>query len=143
MNEKEIRFFYEDTKFRLRQTSKIRNWIYQVIKSKGYSLESLNYIICSDSFLLEINKTHLKHNFLTDIITFPLAEEPLSIEADIYVSIDRVRDNASGLKQSLKDEIHRVLIHGVLHLLGQGDKTSEEKDQMRKKEDLCLSLRDF
>lgn len=143
MNEKEIRFFYEDTKFRLRQTSKIRNWVYQIIISRGYALEALNYIICSDAFLLEINKTHLNHNYLTDIITFPLSEDPGSIEADIYVSIDRIKDNASQLNQSLKDEIHRVLIHGVLHLMGQGDKTPEEKDRMRKKEDLCLSLRDF
>ena len=136
-----VHFFYEDTTFRLTQTRKTSAWIKEVISREEYFLKELNYIFCSDIFLHEINKTYLGHHTYTDIITFDYSEKNShEIEGEIYISVDRVKENAVTYQKTFHQELHRVIIHGVLHLLGYGDKTGEEQKEMRKKEEACLSL---
>jgi rRNA maturation RNase YbeY len=137
---KALAFFYEDTSFKLTSRKKIRKWIEQVIHEEGYALNHINYIFCSDAYLLDINTTHLQHDFYTDIVTFDQSSDDKEIEADIYISVDRVADNANDRHIPFDKELARVMIHGVLHLLGYNDKTEEEKKQMREKEDSCISL---
>ncbi len=137
-----IRFFYEDVSFKLTNPQKTINWVTNILKLESAELLNINYVFCSDQYLLEINKSRLGHNFLTDIITFDQSDTP-ALEADIFISIDRVIENAAGEKVDLDHEIHRVIIHGVLHLLGFTDKTESQKSEMRKKEDSCLSLYPF
>jgi len=143
LKEESIHFFTEDTSYQLRQRSEIRSWLKSIAKKEKYSILELNYIFCSDEYLLQINKDFLDHDYYTDIITFDNSEVRGKIEGDIFVSIDRVRDNAQQQKTSLKDELHRVLTHGLLHLTGYKDKTSEENKTMRKKEDTALASRTF
>ena len=139
----DIQFFNEDVSFRLQGSRNTGKWIAAVIKKEGYKLTHLNFIFCSDEHLHSINKRYLNHDTFTDIITFDNSEADGSLEGDIFISIDRVRANAADFRKAFKEELHRVLIHGVLHLLGYGDKSSREKSTMRKKEDAYLSLRTF
>jgi probable rRNA maturation factor len=104
-------------------------------------INEINYIFCSDSYLLSLNKGFLKHNTLTDIITFDNSEGTGSMEGEIYISIERVKENATKYDVSFEDELNRVMIHGILHLLGYKDKKPSEKALMRKKEEAYLSLR--
>ena len=134
-----IYFFKADIAFRFQGKSKISNWIKKVVKREGGNFVSLNVVFCSDDYLLNINRDYLKHDYLTDIITFDYSEAK-KISGEIYISIDRVRDNANGLKLPFEIELRRVIIHGVLHLLGYKDKTASQKKVIRKKEDECLSL---
>ncbi len=143
MKEESIKFFTEDTSYQLRQRSEIRTWLKNIAKKEKYSILELNYIFCSDEYLLQMNRDFLDHDYYTDIITFDNSEVSGKIEGDIFISIDRVKDNAQQQKTSLKDELHRVLVHGLLHLTGYKDKTSKEQEIMRKKEDSSLSLRRF
>lgn len=136
-----IRFFYEDVKFRLSKTTDIRSWIKQVIILEHRTSGELNYIFCSDSELGGINSQFLNHDTYTDIITFDAKEEDGQIQGDIYISIDRVKENASKFKTEFTSELHRVMIHGVLHLVGYTDKTKSAKQMMRAKEEAYLSLR--
>jgi rRNA maturation RNase YbeY len=136
----EINFFNEDIDFALENSTVISNWIAQIIESNSFTISQLNYIFCSDNYLLEINRTYLSHDYLTDIITFDNSDEANVIEADIFISIDRVRDNAQNLGTNFSTEFNRVLIHGILHLLGWDDKSQEDKAEMREKEEACLSL---
>ena len=136
----EIHFFTEEINFSLHNPAKIKKWIKAVIKAENHSLESLNYIFCCDEYLLVKNIEYLNHNTYTDIITFDNSEGD-ALEADIFISIERVKENADNLNISFKDELDRVLIHGVLHLLGYGDKGTTQKKLMREKEDSYLSLR--
>ena len=136
-----IRFFTEDVSFSLDKKDKTITWIDQVLQKEGYRAENINYIFCSDNHLLALNKQYLNHDTLTDIITFDNSEQGKNIEADIFISIERVKENARSLKKDFADELHRVIIHGLLHLLGLKDKTEVEKQEMREKEDACLSLR--
>ena len=136
-----INFFYEDTPFKLQQTKKIKTWIKKVISLEDHSLKELNYIFCSDTYLHKINVTYLGHDTYTDIITFEYKEQKSpTIEGEIYISVDRVKENAATYQKTFKEELHRVIIHGVLHLLGYRDKSAKEKKEMRKKEEACLSL---
>lgn len=135
-----INFFNEDIAFHLSNKTLIRTWIAQVITDHNKYLKSINYIFCSDDFLLSINKKYLNHNTYTDIITFNQSGSPDYIESDIYISIARVQENANRLKISFTNELHRVMIHGVLHLLGLKDKGKNEKIEMRKSEDHYLVL---
>jgi rRNA maturation RNase YbeY len=112
----------------------------KIFKNEDKRLFTLNYIFCSDDYLLEINKTHLQHNYYTDIITFDLSVAPGEIIGEIYISTDRVRDNAVSLGVSIKDELHRVIFHGALHLCGYKDKSPKHLKEMRAAEDLYLSL---
>ncbi|HZV44640.1 MAG TPA: rRNA maturation RNase YbeY [Saprospiraceae bacterium] len=107
-------------------------WIKEVIEEEGYELARIDYIFCSDEFLLEVNRTHLDHDFYTDIITFPLNPNP--IIAEIYISLDRVRENATSYSVSFEDELMRVIIHGILHLCGYDDHEEADIAFIRKKE---------
>ena len=131
-------FFFEHRKFSLENRIKLRVFIESIFKKKKKRLSSINYIFCSDKRLLEINRQFLKHDYYTDIITFDLSETD-STQAEIYISIDRVKDNAKLLDVSFKSELHRVILHGALHLCGYGDKTKAEKFEMREKEEFYLS----
>ena len=143
MLEENIDFETEDIHFELTNYQQVKAWISQVIHNHNYELEALTFIFCSDDYLHKINVEYLDHDTLTDIITFDNADEEGTIEGDIFVSVERVKENAAELKIPFEDELHRVLIHGVLHLLGHDDTTPELKAAMRKEEDKCLSLRSF
>lgn len=136
-----VRFFTEDISFKLPNPQRTRNWIKRAIRSEGFQLGDLNYIFCSDSYLHQINLEYLNHDTYTDIVTFDSSEETGVISGDIFVSVDRVRENAKSLKVKRDDELHRVIIHGVLHLVGYRDKKKSEKLLMRGKEDAYLTLR--
>lgn len=136
-----IHFFYEDVDFRLTSIRNTKSWLKAVIKSENKKLGELNYIFCSDVFMAGVNLQYLNHSTLTDIITFDISENVLLIEGEIYISIERVKENSIKFKASFDQELRRVMVHGVLHLLGYSDKTSQQKKLMRKKEDAYLSLR--
>ena len=135
-----VQFFTEDIAFELKEKASLSEWIKQVIKDHEHSVGEINYIFCSDDYLLQINKDHLNHDYYTDIITFDNSDESHMIETDIFISVDRVRENSSNQNVSYELELRRVMIHGILHLLGFNDKTDEQKKRMREKEDACLSL---
>ncbi len=122
------------------QQSKLSNWIIKCIRELSKKkLDELNYIFCDDSYLLSINKKFLKHDTLTDIITFNYNTDNY-INGEIYISIERVRENAIQLSQNFDIELKRVIIHGVLHLIGYDDKSREDKAKMREQEDYCITL---
>lgn len=143
MLEENIAFESEDIHFELTNYQQVSAWIKQVIHNHDYQLGELTFIFCSDDYLHKINLEYLDHDTLTDIITFDNADDEGTIEGDIFVSVERVKENAAELKIPFEDELHRVLIHGVLHLLGHDDTTPELKAAMRQEEDKCLSLRNF
>ncbi len=135
----DINFFFEDLdEISLSKDMDIQ-WIDSCIKKYSKKTGDLNFIFCSDSYLLQINKQYLKHNYFTDIITFDSCENNL-ISGDIYISVDRVVENAEKFKVSFFNELHRVMIHGVLHLLGLNDSDEEEKAVMREAENECLNF---
>lgn len=136
-----IHFFSEDISFSLEEEEEAVSWIENILDQEKQVSKSINYIFCSDNYLLKINQDYLDHDTLTDIITFDNSEEEGKIEADIFISIDRVKENAHSLDKTFNEELHRIIIHGLLHLAGYNDKTDEDKTEMRKKEDACLSLR--
>lgn len=136
-----VRFFSEGISFKLRHSRRTALWIKETIAKEGYALGELVFIFCSDEHLISINVDYLNHHTLTDIITFDNAEQTGEISGDIFISIDRVKENAPKFNSSFEDEVHRVIIHGVLHLIGYSDKSKAQKNQMRKKEDAYLSLR--
>ena len=115
-------------------------WITSVIEARGGKLGDLTYIFCDDEYLHEINVAYLQHDTLTDIITFPFAEFP-TVSGDLFISTERVRDNAAEFGQSFTDELHRVIIHGVLHLCGQSDKGEDQQAEMRQLENWALAER--
>ncbi len=129
-------------KFELVNQEQISSWVNFVLDEEGKELGEINYIFCDDDYLLDINVKTLKHNALTDIISFDYSLGNV-VSGDVYVSYDRVRDNADNLGVSVVDELHRVMIHGVLHYCGYKDKSDDEKALMRSKEDYYLSLRTF
>ncbi len=128
--------------FELQNEMQLADWIKFVIHQENRRLGEINYIFCDDSYLLDINIKELKHNTLTDIISFDYTVGDV-VSGDIYISTERVHENAEDLKNSFSEELHRVIIHGVLHYCGYKDKTDEEKSEMRSKEDYYLSLRTF
>lgn len=138
-----INYYSEELEFELQQADSVTGWISQVIEDESKGLSVLTYIFCSDDYLLTINKKHLDHDFYTDVITFDYSDGSPTLSGDIFISIDRVKDNAKQLSVSLNNELHRVMVHGVLHLCGYKDKTDEEEKEMRMKEDHYLSLRAF
>jgi probable rRNA maturation factor len=135
-----VNFFIEEIDFSIPHPRKLATWIRKAVKSENHQLEELNYIFCSDSYLFNLNRGYLRHNTLTDIVTFDNSELEQKIEGDIFISIDRVRENSQEFKTIFDVELRRVMIHGVLHLVGYSDKSPEQKAQMRKKEDVYLSL---
>ncbi|WOK06204.1 rRNA maturation RNase YbeY [Imperialibacter roseus] len=135
-----ITFFSEDVSFKLSSPNKVRRWIKEVIHLEKHTLSEISYIFCSDDYLHNMNVQYLNHDTLTDIITFDNSEQEELIEGDIFISVDRVKENATQLNLPFDTELHRVMIHGILHLCGYKDKTSADNELMRKKEDACLSL---
>ena len=138
-----IQFFEEDITYTLKQKTAIRQWVTETITAEGYKLKELTYIFCSDSYLLQINQQYLNHDTYTDIITFDNSDIAKTIVGDIFISIDRIRENAQKFSHSEADELHRVLIHGALHLLGYKDKSQADKKKMTLKEDFYLNKRSF
>ena len=138
-----IHFFSEDISYTLKQKLLVRNWINQTILAEGYRLEELSFIFSSDEYLLKINREYLNHDSYTDIITFDNSEAEKLIKGDIFISIERIRENAGKFNVNERDELHRVMIPGTLHLLGYPDKGKEAKKVMTTKEDHYLSLREF
>ena len=134
-----IRFFFENKSVALRDRTRLKSFIISLLKKEGKRVESVNYIFCSDKRLLEINRTFLKHDYYTDIITFDLSESD-KVSAEIYISLDRIRDNAKTVGTTIQSELHRVIFHGALHLCGYRDKKKEEVRIMREKEDQYLKL---
>jgi probable rRNA maturation factor len=139
MNEN-INFFFEDLTEPNLDYQKISVWLSSLIKTHGYKLSEINYILCSDEYLLGVNQEHLNHDYYTDIITFDNSDEEGTIESDIFVSMERVEDNAKEHKEEFSTEIIRVLAHGVLHLLGFKDKTEEDAAEMRIQEEKAIVL---
>lgn len=135
-----VSFFSEDIDFKVVNPLKTKKWIKNASFSEGYEVSQLNYIFCSDEYLLEINKQYLDHDYFTDIITFDNSEEDKELEGDIYISVDRVRDNAETFHTDFDSEMRRVLIHGLLHLVGYEDSSEALKTAMRAKEDEYLRL---
>lgn len=137
-SESKVYFFFEKRGFALENRGKLKTFIESLFRKEKTALQSINYIFCSDKRLLEINKTYLKHDFYTDIISFDLSAGPKKV-AEIYISIDRVRENAQINGVSLKNELHRVVFHGALHICGYKDKSRKEREVMRAKENAYLS----
>ena len=129
-----INFYFEDIEEFQLDLPKSRKWIKNSISNEGRQSGDITFIFCSDDYLLEINKQYLDHDYYTDIITFDYVEGDV-ISGDIFISIDRVRENAATFGVSFVNELNRILIHGVLHLLGYKDKSDEEKKLMTSKED--------
>ena len=138
-----VHFFTEDITHTLKEKNHIRNWIKQTIAEEGKKLKEINFILCSDNYLLEITQNYLKHDTFTDIITFDNSESGVFITGDIFISVERIRENAQKYAASERDELHRVIIHGALHLIGYTDKTKAHKNIMSSKEDLYISKRTF
>ena len=138
-----IYFFCEDITFPTPPLKSTRSWLIEVANRENRTIGSLNYIFCSDSYLLKINREYLGHDTLTDIITFDNSESDEIVEGDVYISVQRVRENAAEFKVAFAKELARVMVHGLLHLLGYKDKSAHQKRMMRKKESSYLSLREF
>ncbi len=138
----EVSFHSEQTDFSVSNEPQIKGWLEEVCRKEGKTLDEVTIIFCSDNYLLEVNRTHLNHDYYTDIITFDYSESSL-ISGDLFISIDRVAENAKELNIPMLDELHRIIVHGTLHLLGYTDKETEAKQQMTAKEDYYLSLRTF
>jgi probable rRNA maturation factor len=137
-----LELVFEDVSFFDLQDSKILDWYNQVSLQEDKQLGDVTIIFCSDEYLLEVNRQHLDHDYYTDIITFDYSDFPL-ISGDLFISIDRVKENATDFKVSFEHELHRVIIHGFLHLCGYLDKTEEDGFLMRSKENHALSLIGF
>lgn len=141
---KDISFFSEDIEFTLKDKAKVRNWIGNTIKSEGFKrIGELSFVFCSDAYLLDINKQYLDHDTYTDIVTFDSSEDEDLIAGDIFISVERTQENATKFGVSDRDELHRVIIHGVLHLCGFLDKKKEDKELMTAKENEYLATREF
>lgn len=134
-----IYFSSENTHFDLKGKMKVKKWISDIIKAQHKKVGDISYLFCDDAYLIEVNRTYLNHDTYTDIITFDYVEGDL-ISGDIMISVERVEENAKLFNTTFDQELHRVIIHGVLHLLGQGDKSDAEAVQMRKKEEAALVL---
>ena len=139
----QITFFEEDIQYKLKDKTKVRQWIKGTIAAEGYQLDELTYIFCSDAYLLQINQQYLDHDTFTDIITFDNSTEKKTVTGDIFISIDRIRENAAKFNQTVANELHRVIIHGVLHLLGYKDKSAADRKKMTLMEDKYLDKRAF
>lgn len=133
-----IAFHQQNTHSKLSNRKTLKLFIQKLFKQEKMNLEQLDYIFCTDEFLLQMNQQYLKHNFFTDIITFNLSENTKAIVGEIYISIDRVKENAIQFNTSYVQELHRVLFHGALHLCGYKDKSKKDQVLMRQKENFYL-----
>jgi len=135
-----IHFFEDDVDFKLKNKKALRNWIEQTIFAENYALKEVNFIFCSDTYLLKINQDYLQHDTYTDIITFDNSEKDKEIISDIFISVERIAENALNYNITFLQELHRVMIHGILHLLGYKDKSTKDKKLMTDKENHYLLL---
>ncbi len=129
-----VNFFWVDVKPSLKNRKMLKGFINKLFKKEKRALQSINYVFCSDEYMLEINNNFLKHDFYTDTITFDLSENKDMVTGEVYISYDRVRDNAKVLKISFNEELHRFIFHGALHLCGYKDKKGTDKTKMREAE---------
>jgi rRNA maturation RNase YbeY len=138
----EFSFHSENIIFILKNKPAVTSWLSYSIRNENKVSGDISYIFCSDEYLHKINLEHLRHNNLTDIITFDYCEEEI-VNGDLYISIERIRENAELYNNTIENELHRVMIHGIMHLCGYKDKTPEDQNVMSAKEDFYLNLRDF
>jgi rRNA maturation RNase YbeY len=138
----QVCFFSQGVKVSLANRTRLKRYIQSIFKEEGKKLASINYIFCTDKALLDINRQFLSHDFYTDIITFDLSDSS-SVHAEVYISIDRVKDNVAHFGVSFKLELHRIIFHGALHLCGYRDKKRREIEEMRAKEDFYLKKYDL
>lgn len=134
-----ISFNKADANATLANRVALKSFIEKRVKKEGYTIDSLTYVFCSDKYLLKINKDFLSHDYYTDIISFDLSEVPGQLIGEVYISVDRVKDNAKTHGTSLKEELHRVIFHGALHFCGYKDKKPSDAKKMRQMEDAWLS----
>lgn len=135
-----IIFFNEDINFKFQGKNIFKAWLKKVAEKEGFKVKNLNYIFCSDDYLHKINIEYLDHDTYTDIITFDNSEDESIIEGDIFISIERVRENSQNLNTVFDDELKRVIVHGLLHLCGYDDHTPKEKAEMRRLESEYISI---
>ena len=136
----QIKFFFTDIKITLKERTRLKLFIASIFSKETKTLNSINYIFCSDEYLLTINRQYLKHDYYTDIITFDLSASKESIDAEVYISVDRVKENAAIEGQSFNKELHRVIFHGALHLCGYKDKSKSDILKMRRAEERYLRI---
>ncbi len=134
-----IRFYFESTDSLDLKKTEIKNWLHQVISDESFELGDINIIMCSDEYLISINKEYLSHDYFTDIVTFNYCEGG-KISGDIFISIDRIKENSENYSTNFTNELYRVMVHGVLHLLKYNDKTEGEKKIMTSKENQYLAM---
>jgi len=134
-----ISFNQADSRVTLANRVALKSFIEKRVKKEGFSIETLTYVFCSDKYLLKMNKDFLSHNYYTDIISFDLSETPGNLIGEVYISVDRVKDNAKTHGTSLKEELHRVIFHGALHFCGYKDKKPADTIKMREMEDRWLN----
>jgi len=135
-----INYFAADIDFNIENWDKYKRWIKETIEKEKVIPGDIRYIFCSDEYLLEVNRKFLNHDYYTDIVTFPLSEKEEIITGEIYISVDRIKENAGINNVDFENELARVIIHGVLHLLGYDDLNEDEKREMRAKENYYLNL---
>lgn len=135
-----IQFFFIDVKIALRERRRLKTFIERMFRNEGIQINSLVIIFCSDEYLLGVNRRFLNHDYYTDIITFNLVDKEELVEGEIYISTDRIRENALTNKVALQNELHRIIFHGVLHLCGFKDKKSNEKTLMTIEENKYLKM---
>ena len=134
-----ITFASANIDFDLQDKPKVKNWISEIIKAQGKRVGVIGYLFCDDAYLIEANRQYLNHDTYTDIITFDYVGDDV-ISGDIMISVERVGENAQKFETTFDQELHRVIIHGILHLLGQGDKSDEDAAQMQKQEELMRNM---
>ena len=137
-----VSYFFEDTDFVFRGKALNNRWLRLVAESEIRRLGQISIIFCSDNYILDINQKYLQHDYFTDIITFDYCEGD-KLSGDLFISVDSVRENAAEFGTEFKDELNRVIVHGILHLIGYDDHTKKEIAEMRSKEDYYLSLREL
>ena len=137
-----VNYYFEDTAFKLKAKTKIKNWLKLVAESEVYTLGNVSVIFCSDNYILDINQRFLQHDYFTDIITFDYSEGS-KISGDLFISVDSVEENSIEYGTDFENELHRVIVHGILHLIGYDDHTDEDVRIMRSKENYYLSLYDL
>ncbi len=136
----DIRFFFADATISLPERHRLRAFIIQMLMKKRKRPGSIHFVFCSDQYLLNINRQYLQHDYYTDIITFDLSSTTHQVDAEIYISADRVRENAREFGSTIHKELHRIVFHGLLHLCGYKDKLKTEKLAMTREEDRLLKL---
>ena len=140
MIQKNILFFLQETNYRIQKKRLLREWVQKTIVNENNRVGEINIILCSDNYLYQMNIGYLKHDTLTDIITFDNTENNI-VSGELFISISRIKENSRIYSKSIKDELHRVIIHGVLHLCGYNDKNDSQKQEMTLKENFYLSRR--